>query len=532
MTKRIVILAVIMILVCGASACARDFDPALDGWNFENWGEVSPNCIDSCDFSWDLYRQSYLGINPSNNCLEAPLDCAFYEVFKSCAKKGNCGGMSLLSLALFKYGGYMGFCSPAGFYTGAKSPDRDDLHQAINILQARQFSAAGIENLIDIFDANQVNDAVVAFNKARDGIASGDYPVLSIANSAMGDLAHTVIPYKVIDGPNGGFPKKMYIWDSVKPYDVNVDRYNNGQNVMTINGPQDWTYKQSDTRTYSSSVGGGAWCFTIPMSVILPKSRQPMALDMVFDALQTVFVSGQGAAVSQVSDDEGHRLYKTDADVHTNRTDFETDGSKRLKGVVRWPWLAAASRTSDSGADVPGELYFVRRRGNASGSLNIAVSGTRYGAIIGGGRNLIRIDASSAENARDTIVLSGQSVVVETLAANRSLNITRTREDSVRRDWRSIEIRNLKAVRGAPITIDIAEDMASFAVSSKDQVVTFDAGMRQRVNGQLSTKEIGQLSTSPGKFLHVAPEGIRVLDRAAFDLLRGRKMTPNAAAGP
>ena len=37
-----------------------EFDPRHDAWQFENWGEGS-------DFSWDLYRRTYLAINPSND---------------------------------------------------------------------------------------------------------------------------------------------------------------------------------------------------------------------------------------------------------------------------------------------------------------------------------------------------------------------------------------------------------------------------------------------------------------------------------
>ena len=72
----------------------------MDGWYFSNWGEETPYCVGSCEFSWDLFREAYLGINPTDNCVEAPLDCAFYEIFKNCGQKGNCGGLSLLALAV------------------------------------------------------------------------------------------------------------------------------------------------------------------------------------------------------------------------------------------------------------------------------------------------------------------------------------------------------------------------------------------------------------------------------------------------
>ena len=52
------------------------FDTSRNGWIFENWGETST-------FSWDLFRRTYIGINPTQDCIEAPLDCAFYEIFKN-----------------------------------------------------------------------------------------------------------------------------------------------------------------------------------------------------------------------------------------------------------------------------------------------------------------------------------------------------------------------------------------------------------------------------------------------------------------
>ena len=556
--KNAIIFAIVLLAILGVAACARDFDPAVDGWYFENWGETSPHCIGSCDFSWDLFREAYLGVNPTHDCVEAPLDCAFYEIFKNCGEKGNCGGMSLLALALFKYGGYMGFCSPASFYTGVKSPDRADLHQAINVLQARQFSAAGIENLIDIVDANQVNDAVAAWRKAKECITKGDYPVLSIANSALGDLAHTVIPYKAEDGPGGGYPKKLYIWDSVVPYDKNPAHYNGVDNVMVINGTNDWKYIQSPTRTYLGWGGSGAWCFAIPMSVILPKSRHPMTLDMVFDALMTVFVSGPGAAVSQVSDDEGRQLYATDADAHALRSEFETDPAKRLKGVVRWPWYSAATpkpvakplpvkpkpATSPvsvgqaQGTDqMPGELYFIRRPAGSTGSINVAITGATYQATLGGGGSVIRIDATSGAKARDVITMSrlggsAQSLTIKSLSAGRSLNIRQTRSDLATNDWRGIEIRNLKLASGVPVTIDVVGNMESFVVSSRDQAVTFDADVQQRIGGQLTTKALAKVTTAPGKFTEIAPTGLRTLEKSEvriLDLQRSKAILKPAA---
>ncbi len=94
-----------------AMSITDTFDPDRDGWIFENWGESSP-------FSWDLFEKTYAGINPT-----MPLDIAFYEIFKNCASNGNCGGMSLLALAMFKHGA--GWDSAARRTSTPESVDRD-----------------------------------------------------------------------------------------------------------------------------------------------------------------------------------------------------------------------------------------------------------------------------------------------------------------------------------------------------------------------------------------------------------------------
>ncbi|NCO61110.1 hypothetical protein GW871_11780 [bacterium] len=504
---------ILLISIC-PSAWGQVFDPRTDGWYFTNWGEQGTNCIGSCDLSWYLFRETYLGINPTQDCIEAPLDCAFYEIFKNCGANGNCGGMSLLALALFKYGGYLGFCSPAAFYTGTVSPDREDLHRAINMLQARQFSASGIENFIDVVDAGHLNNAEAAFFTIRDSLARGDYPVLSIANSVFGEAAHTVIPYRVLDGPSGGYPKRIFIWDPNLPYDDNPSHYDTGANFMTVNGPQDWVYVQSPTRTYSSSPGGGAWCFAIPMSVILPKSRHPLALDMVFDALQTAFVTGPGAAVVQISDDQGKRLYKSGGP----SLGLETDPAKRLKGAVKWLWPSSDFITGGA----PGELYFLKRTVGKVDGLTFEITGNSYRATIGAAGNLIRLEARSNEYVKDSIRVgdlgtSSQSVQIETLAGARNFSIRQIRSDLKTNDWRAIEINDISVKSGSPVSFETVGNMEAVVVRSREQSVGFNIEMQQRVRGKFLSRRSEGLATSAGRPLRLAPENWRELDKTPIE---------------
>ncbi|MCK4356648.1 hypothetical protein KAW44_06175 [Candidatus Bipolaricaulota bacterium] len=510
MTKRsISVILLILAIMCGV-ALADEFDPATDGWYFSNWTEVSPNCVGSCDFSWDLYRQTYLGINPTHDCVEAPLDCAYYEIFKNSAEGGNCGGISLLALALFKYGGYMGFCSPANFYTGTEGPDRDDLHQAINILQARQFSAAGIENFLDLVGAGDLNNAERAFKEVKECLAKGDYPVLSIANSFYGSDAHTVIPYRVEENPAGYPPgtKVMHIWDSNHPYDDDPDHYAdwNPANRLVISGMYTWTYTSGST-AYSGSGSDAAWCFCIPMSKVLHKSRQPMALDLVFDALLTVFISGpSGTATVQIADDKGQRLFKPANGQDPSEREWETDESMRLQGAFRWPW----GTTKSEGANTP-ELFFIMRSEDEASPLTFTISGSRYKTLFSIAGNLFQIGSESDITATDVVRLSGT-------AANPSLEIAtlgeKEREFSIRSlrtgdnpgDWRSVNITHLVVKPSAPVTITALDNLHALEISSPGREVRFDLAVTQKVDEMAITRSFEELMTATGRSLRIAPE--------------------------
>jgi hypothetical protein len=485
----------------------QDFNPAVDGWYFENWGEQPPYCIGSCDFSWELYRRSYLGINPTHDCIEAPLDCAFYEIFKNCAEQGNCGGMSLLALALFKYGGYMGFCSPASFYTGVKSPDREDLHRAINVLQARQFSASGIENFLDAVDGGILNNAVTAFNQVKQLLGTADYPVLSIAKDSWGDAAHTVIPYRWEENP-AGYPfgtKILYIWDPNHPFDADPGHYSSSACHLVIKSPTDWSYTSG-----SNQYSGGGWCFVIPMSTVLHKSRHPMALDMVFDALMTLFVTGPGAAVTQISDDSGRRLYSSAPGAHLSRRGLETDPAKRLTGIGRWPWYGGSGRGS-----LPGELYFGRRSVVESG-LNFRITGSRYRLVRGVARNMVEIEVESRYRGGEEIRIGGlggasQRVEIQPLKQSRRIHLRHLRQDPKTGGWRSLRVRNLRVPRQG-VTLNVWGDLEVAEIQSNGLQIQMEVELEQRLEGQLRKVELGLLKAPHERWLRLSPRDWSRLD--------------------
>lgn len=519
MKKLAIIFTLIVIGISGFLSWGDEFNPSKDGWYFENFG--------TDDLSWEQFRRAYLGIYPTQDCAQAPLDCAFYEIFKICAAPGNCGGMSLLGLALYKYGGYFGFCSPAYFYTGGDGPDRDDLREVLNIMQARQFSSSGLTHFLDISDAGNLNDAKVAYDDIKEALAQGDYPVLTIAKDYLAEDAHTVIPYKAeVDSSTGN--KIIYIWDPNYPYDDNPADYasTSTANQMVISGPTSWTY-----RDYSGS--GGGWCFAIPMSKYLEKSRHPLAVDIVIDAVMTIFITGTGAAVSQISDDEGHQLYKTNADTHILRSELEDDPARKLKGIIRWPWYAQVKKHKYVGIpfggkklkekkELRGELYFMRRHIGTSSGLNISVSGKKYDAVFSYSGNLIQVSSDSSDQTKDIIRLSrvataAQALEIKTFGKQRNFAVKQLRTGVRGEEWRSFDIKNLMITQDIPVTLNVVGDMQAVLVSSLDKTVDFNLNIQQRLQEKTLIRDVGKLSTLPGKILKVAPKDWRKLKETELE---------------
>ena len=495
-----------------------EFDPAQDGWYFENW-EEDRHFIDSSDFSWDLFRQSYLGINPAHDCIKAPLDCAFYELFKNCAGQGNCGGMSLLGLALFKYGGYQGFCVPACFYSGVDWPDREDLHRAINIFQARQFSAPGIENFLDVVNEGDLDNGVAAFNKISSHLGSGDYALLSIANDMLGDHAHTVIPYEVDDSPSGEPPgtRYIYVYDPNYSYDDHAAYYISRSNRVVIRSAFNWEYHQGfyDGLEHNGTHYSGGWCFAIPMSIVLRKARHPLAVDMVLDALTTLLVSGTGAAVTQIEDESGRRFYKTGTEVPGLRSDIEKNPAYRLPDAGRWPWYA-----DDKTGELPGDLYFLRRP-KGSRALKVTVSGRNYKMTLIQGKNIIEVQARGREQASDVIHLSGmatnqQVLMLKTGGKARRYDIRQQRLLTEGAGWRSIGLQNA-GISEDGLQIRTIGDLQDFEISGLERKVYFNVDLKQYTGKFLTKRAAGRHSAAAGRTVRFSPQDWNDLEKTKVE---------------
>lgn len=417
------------------------FDPQRDGWSFRNWyGDVG--------FSWDLYRRSYLGISPTESPFKDGPEALFYKIFKTCAKNGNCGGMTMLALAIFKYGAYMGFSSPPSFYAAStdnadqKKPARQDLHEAINIMQAHQFSAAGIRNFLDVLNNKKIlNDGFAAFQAIRDGLDSGDYCILSLANSTFGADAHTVIPYRA---EKENSERVLYVWNPNLPYAVNPRHYDEGCNKIIITGPKTWSYNQNIPENIEQAVfsseegdGNGAWFFAVPMSANIHKDKQPLGLFSDMTGANLLLNSGVGE-ISQIEDEDGRRLFTRDR--RSGRTVLETSPTRQLEGVV--PWLRPGGASAD-----PQDQLFIVARAEGSSPLNISVQGGPYKITHMSPRHSIELTSNGgAVDANDHVRLEhlpdgDHAIAVRSSNAQSHVNIHHLRCGKGH-GWRSVRVRS------------------------------------------------------------------------------------------
>ncbi|MFX1237912.1 MAG: hypothetical protein ACFFAS_10140 [Promethearchaeota archaeon] len=466
------------------------FKPERDGWSFDNFTGMNE--------SWDLFRKTYSSISPE----ESPdlWDLAFYEIFKKTAKTGNCVGISLLGLALFKFGSYLCYCAPASAYKGDDGPFDQNLRDTINYMHARQLSAPGLSNFIRIYDAGNINNGNIAFDDVVEFLNMKDYPLLSVARSLTGTDAHVILPYNYHKGTNSS---TLEIWDSDYPYDKHPGHYESDNRLMTINHNSNgtWSYHPipSEINTkYSSS--GGAWCFAIRMSLIRPKAPHPLnpGIEGVDEYLMTIFLSNPSACIAQITDSKGRQFYTTFSAKHTSLNDIEVDPNKKLRDLYRWPWFGM-----NSTKPLP-ELYFGKPSLLRNNSLNINMIGdnntTQFYAL----KSLICIKTISNSIKQDTINISRistpyQAIEISTEDNNREFLIEQSYQNEAGKPWRKYLIKDLALPEKIPLRINLLYNDNLMLISSSNQSVTYNLEIQQKKGKQIENKEFKDLHTTSNK---------------------------------
>lgn len=476
----------------------RDFDYVHDGFSFANF--------DTATLDWDTYRRSFLSIWPTDDLVAAPLDVAFYEAaFKGCAAPGHCVGMSTLALTIWQLGGWFGFSSPADFYAAPPDtyphpgPDSDDLRNALHIVHARQFGAGNVQDVLQTAKAGHLNDAGAAFDRVRDGLASGDLQVISIADKLIDGAPHALLPYRCETLTSGA--RELYVWDSVRSFAIDPQYYLDGHNKIQVNSndPTDWTYDQNGGGLSGGHLYQGAnhgWLFAFAASAVRSKASQPFSVGYALSELSYLVLTGS-ASVDQIEDAEGRGLITTDA-----------DGQRGLEGaalpIAPWPWAGGTGS----------EMYLID---GSAWPVTVSVTGGDYRLRVASSGHLTEIVPHDTLPATDSIRYAPEgdtrTVELRSTSADRRFDVRHVRALG-EGAWHGVSVRGAPAGMDAlRVRIEGTGDVAHVSGATAQRYV--DVEFERFRDGSLTASTLPERSIDLDRPLAAAPEEWRTVPRDA-----------------
>lgn len=312
----------LLIIICIAvlhsplsSSAQSSAAPANSSWSFFNWS-LPPT------LPWSTYQDTFIGIPPTYDPVASPFDTLFYDqVYKTLAggtggsAGGNCYGMSLMSLLLIRDGGHLGFCAPVNQYSGDLAnintgPTDPRLALAINIMHGHQVNLPTVQFMLNVVANHNNRDATYAVQQFNYWQSRGDLTLVSVTKDLNPqDGGHTLVAY-ALGGPGN---QNIMVYDPDRPWldPPSQTWYQSGQNFIQING-HSWSFTLAGSLgTWSGDPGSGGNLIITPISVTAPDSPTPAALgtQIIGQLLTTLLLTGQDAAIQQVTDDHGKRLF-------------------------------------------------------------------------------------------------------------------------------------------------------------------------------------------------------------------------------
>ncbi len=483
------------------SAAYADDYASINGWRFHNFTDST--------FSWDIYRDTFIGIYPTEDAVASPFDVLFYEqVYKSkLSEHGNCFGMSLLNLMIQKNGGHLGYCAPVTQYSGdptpaGAGPTDQMLRRAINIMHGHQVNLPTLQFLLNIFAQHFSKDASYAFDQFNYWQSRGDLTLVSITKGALPTSGgHTLIAYRAVD--LGGGNKKLFVLDPNRTWGSTTDQtwYNSESNFIQITN-QAWSFEMAGTDgTWSGDPGSGGNIVITPISVTGPHTRSPSSLGttIIGTILNTLLLTGDGAQIEQITDAQGKRLYKP------GTLDLDNDPSTGMMNLL--PWIP--SDQEPSGRQTGAQLLF--QLGSSGGALHITVSAGAGGYTLSStsGRTIVSVTARSGSGT-DMLTIrnpgtAASSVSLENQRGASEYDVTITRAQIPSSRVRVLGASRLRINGPGAVQIGLANNGEGLEISAPQASLHYDLTLSQvtRQGPQALTRS--EMSQDPGASRTVQP---------------------------
>jgi hypothetical protein len=486
------------ILVCPAYG---DDYASKNGWRFLNFSDAT--------FSWDLYRDTFIGIPPTEDPFSSAFDVLFYEqVYKSkLSADGNCFGISIMNLMIQKNGGHLGFCAPVTQYSGdptssAMGPTDPMLRRAINVMHGHQVNLPTIQFLLNIFAQHFNRDGAYAFDQFNYWQTRGDLTLVSITKDLNpSDGGHTLIAYRAVD--LGGGNKKIFVLDPNRTWGSTTDQawYNTESNFIQITNHA-WSFDMGGSDgTWSGDLASGGNIVITPASVTGPLSRSPASLGdtVIGQLLNTLLLTGDGARIEQVTDARGKRLYKP------GTTEIDSDSSTGMVNTI--PWFLSDQRSGRR--QIGAVLLF--QLGSSGGALRLSVSSGPAGYTLSStsGRTITSVTARGGTGTDVlTIRNPGTSVASVSLENQRGANeydVTITRAQTPHSQVRVLSASRLRINGDGAVEVGLANSGEALEVLSRQATLRYDLTLSlitKRGPEALTRTEISQ---DPGAARTVQP---------------------------
>jgi hypothetical protein len=473
--------ALLIALFASSSRCD---DYAKDnGWWFKNFKDPT--------LSWDIYRDTFIGIPPTENAVASLFDTLFYnQICKTeLAKTGNCYGLSLLSVMIRKNGGHMGYCMPIPQYSGdifgdcvngnAAGPADPMLRRAINVMHGHQVNLPTLEFFLDVLAKHQNRNASYAYDTFS-AVQMQEGPTLvSITKDLLpGKSAHTMVAYRAEDLGSSG--RRIYVYDPFRTWaDPDPDVrgwYVTNQNFIQINGTS-WSFQMRGwacgVDTWSGNPASGGNIVIIPASVTGPHSRSPASLgaSIIGKIVNTILLSGGSTEIEQVTDAQGKRLFKPGT--------YEVDSDPATGMMNMIPWTPSGQAGPQTSNDT---ILF--QLGSSRGAVTVRVNGSESGYTLRsfGARNQVSVTARGGRGT-DVITLahpgsSDARIGLENTRGTSEYDIQFVQATNPGERLRVLSSNRMRIPEGAPVELAVTDQNRALTVSSPAANVQYDLELK------------------------------------------------------
>jgi hypothetical protein len=447
-------------------AYAGDDYARINGWDFCNWraGQAT----------WEIFQRTFIGVRDDDL-----MDVAHWEILyePNISEKAHCFGMCLLSLAILKEDGHLGFCKPVHVYDGDaglskpfSGPTNPDLADAILIMNGHQFGHTMINWITERVMSGDFKNAKVAYEDVKYYLSTGDLPMISIINKP--EEGHAMVPYRCEKKSSSEW--RIYVYDPNRPYRIYKDYYDLDSNyieIIAISGGYEWSFMRDEGRWpgqpvwTGNSLSGLSFIFAYPHSEVLQPQRNPFELGAFLEDLNEVFVAGRGG-ITQISNNQGERLFKTDGDNCTREP--EDDPGLRINNVVAFPFVGGTEE------NLP-DAYIIKEYTGNDLKIDVESTGECYQFYMAGRGRLIKVEARSDLSGNDAIDIRNintdrEELTIESERGSVRLNIELLRPGPDSAEIHLFRISDLRVPRAGSVSVKLAEDGDALFMKSRSPV--------------------------------------------------------------